>query len=470
MSVQSVTERWAEYFPSVPYAALPDDVVDLAKRAMLDLLGVAIAGSSMPMATICADYFAGLGGRAEASVLCRTERLPAIHAATINGVLGHALDMDDGHRAASGHPGVATFPAALAAAELAGASGRELLRASVFGYEVFVRLAAAINPAHLRRGFHTTATVGPFAAATASGLLIGLDGERLVRALGLAGLQGAGLMEVFHDGAMAKPFQVARASAAGLLAAELARRGAAGPRMIVEGHQGFLHAMSGGDRASNGEAAPKSLVDGLGRDWAIRGVYIKEHAACRHTHAAIDGAATLRREHGIVPEQVASAVVRTYAVADRLCGRAELPSGPSEAKFSFPFTVALGLTFGHARASCFTPEMVADQRLRALASRVSVVVDPDLDRRYPEQRPSILEVTTRGGQSVRIETPIARGEPELPLTRDGLEAKFLDNARSAIPEQRAVAILEHVRAIETQESCVPLMDLLAGRGAGRAST
>src|SRR5438067_4057504 len=168
--------------------------------------------------------------------------------------------MDDGHRLAGGHPGVATIPAALAAAEVHGASGRELLRAIVFGYEVFVRIGAHLNPAHLRRGYHTTATVAPFAAA-ASGLLMGLDAERLTRALGLAGLQGAGLMEVFHDGAMAKPFQTGRASAAGLLAAELAARGAEGPRTILEGGQGFLGAMSGDRDAS-------TLVVGLGDDWA----------------------------------------------------------------------------------------------------------------------------------------------------------------------------------------------------------
>lgn len=456
MTGTSVAEQWAELFPSIGYEELADDVTQMAKRALLDFLGVALAGASMPMVRICASYFSALGGRPEASVIASPECLPAIHAATINGVLGHALDMDDGHRSAAGHPGVVTLPAALAAAEQVGASGQELLRATVFGYEVFVRIASAMNPAHLNRGFHTTATVGPFAAALAAGLLKGLDRDRLVSALGLAGLQGAGLMEVFHDGAMAKPFQTARASAAGLLAAELAERGAEGPRTILEGEQGFLQAMAGPVDAGR-------LVAGLGQDWAIGGIYFKQHAACRHTHAAIDAADALRREHRIAPEQVDRVVVRTYAVADRLCGRAGLPSGPSEAKFSLPFTVALGFVFGHGRASCFTPELVADARLRALAARVTVAVDPELDRGYPERRPAVLEVSTTDGRHLRIETPIARGEPELPLSREELEAKFLDNARATIPEARALAILETVRTLDGQETCARLMDLLADR-------
>ena len=143
-----------------------------------------------------------------------------------------------------------------------------------------------------------------------------------------------------------------------------------------------------------------------------------------------------------------------------------LPSGPSEAKFSLPFAVALGLTVGHAGASCFTAETVADERLRSLASRVDVVVDPALDREYPAHRPAVLELTTDDGRRLRIEAPVARGEPELPLSRDELAAKFLDNARTAIPEDRATAILEEVGALDRRESCARLLDLVAGRADG----
>ncbi|MGE3912001.1 MAG: MmgE/PrpD family protein, partial [Chloroflexota bacterium] len=288
MTTGSVAEQWSQRFHSITFAQLPPDVVILAKRALLDYLGVAIGGASLPMAQIATAYFVEQGGRPDASLMLDQRRLPAVNAALVNGVYGHALDMDDGHRMAAGHPGVATLPAALAAAERHDASGQELLRALVCGYEVFVRLGAHLNPAHLKRGFHTTATVAPFPAALAAGLLMGLDTEQLTRALGLAGVQGAGLMEVFHDGAMAKPFQVARGSAAGLLAADLAARGALGPRSVLEGTQGFLAAMCG-DRDST------ALVAGLGPDdpepdWLIRGVYFKLYAACRHTHAAVDAA------------------------------------------------------------------------------------------------------------------------------------------------------------------------------------
>jgi len=461
MHKASVTEQWSARFIGTSFAHLPADVVELAKRALLDYLGVAIGGASLPMAQIATAYVVEMGGRPDASLILDDRRLPAVNAALVNGVYGHALDMDDGHRMAAGHPGVATLPAALATAERHGASGPELLRALVLGYEVFVRIGAHLNPAHLKRGFHTTATVAPFAAATAAGLLMGLDAERLTRALGLAGVQGAGLMEVFHDGAMAKPFQVARGSAAGLLAADLAARGALGPRTVLEGSQGFLAAMCGDRDASR-------LVAGLGEDdgdpdWAIRGVYFKLYAACRHTHAAVDAARALRDEHQLQPSDVASVVVRTYAVADQLCGATALPSGPSEAKFSLPYTVALGLTVGHAGQSCFTPELVADETLRALASRVRVEIDPDIERMFPGERTAALDLTTVDGRVLQAEVPIARGEPELPLSLADIEAKFLDNACPALSEAQARAIIAEVRALDTRSSCNGLVDLLAGR-------
>src|SRR3954467_9823015 len=142
MRAQSVTDCWSAFFHETPYEKLPADVIEQAKRALLDLLGVALGGAGLPMARISAEYYAALGGTPEASLLLDSRRVPAIHAAFVNGVYGHTLDMDDGHRLAGGHPGVATIPAPLAAAEVHGASGRELLRAIVFGYEVFVRIGA----------------------------------------------------------------------------------------------------------------------------------------------------------------------------------------------------------------------------------------------------------------------------------------------------------------------------------------
>jgi 2-methylcitrate dehydratase PrpD len=217
-----------------------------------------------------------------------------------------------------------------------------------------------------------------------------------------------------------------------------------------------------GDRSADALLAGLS-PDPADTDWLIRGVYFKLYAACRHTHAAVDAARQLRDDYVLLPEHVEQVVVRTYAVADQLCGATALPSGPAEAKFSLPYTVALGLTVGHAAPSCFTPELVADATLRALALRVRVEIDPALESAYPAQRTAALDLTTVDGRLLRATVPIARGEPELPLSLADIEAKFRDNARPALDDERAEAIIAEVRRLDTRVSCGRLFDLLAGR-------
>ena len=410
-------------------ARIPADVMDRATLALLDLVGVAYAGATLPVSRIVAQHVADVGGRAEARILVTQARVPAASAAFANGVAAHALDMDDGHRQAAAHPGVAVIPAALAVAEREGAGGAELLRAVTIGYELFVRVARAINPAHLRRGFHTTSTVGPLGAAAAAAVLVGVDADVFTRALGLAGISGAGLLEVLRDGAMAKPYQTARASAAGVTAVDLAAAGLEGPRSVLDGDAGFPRAMAG-------DVDLGGIATGLGEEWAIRGTYFKGHAACRHTHPAIDAALELRAA-GLRADEVRHIRVHTYAVAHQMCGTDTAPAGPAEAKFSLPFTVALALVRGHAGQSGFTPDTARDADLLALARRVDVVIDPELDAAYPERRGARLEVVLMDGATRTAFVPLARGEPETPFERSDLVAKFRSNVELTLDEGAA---------------------------------
>jgi 2-methylcitrate dehydratase PrpD len=442
--VATVAGSWAQEFLRVSYDDLDAHAIETAKRALLDFVGVAVAGSRLPVGQIVTRYYASLGGRPEATILATGEVLPGINAATVNGVHGHALDMDDGHRRAAGHPAAAVMAAAIAASEMYDRPGRELLRAIIVGYEVFVRVASLINPAHLRRGFHTTATVGPMAAAAAAATLRPrMDEEIFTRAIGLAGVQGAGLLEVLRDGAMAKPFQTGRGSAAGLLAVELAASGLEGPRTILEGKDGFLAAMADPVDASR----LRSATDG----WAISGIYFKTHAACRHTHPAIDGILQLR-DQGLRPDAVRSITVRTYSVAIGMCGSSDVPAGAAEAKFSIPFTIALALMRGHAGQSAFVDDIVRDEELRALAARVTVLLDPELDAVYPGRRGARIQVGLADGGELAVEVPLARGEPESPLDRADVSVKFRENVRGSLDAERAERIEACIYDLERQPS------------------
>ena len=298
MTARPLARDLADEVVALRSAELPAEVLGRAAALLLDFLGVAVGGAGEESSVALRRGLGQLALRGDCVVLGTDERLPAPQAALANGAAAHALEMDDTHQGGSIHLGAAVFPAALAAAQLAGASGDALLRAAVAGYEVAARLAMALQPAeHYARGFHPTGTCGAFGAAAAAGLLLGLDADGLCRALGIAGSQASGSMEFLADGAWTKRLHPGWSACAGLHAAALAAGGFRAPASILEGRFGFLHAYSG---------AP--LVDAVtkpaGAGFEIMQTGIKPHACCRYMQAPIDATLALRASHGIDPAAV----------------------------------------------------------------------------------------------------------------------------------------------------------------------
>lgn len=175
MSSLSIADRLAVFIANLEYDALPKAVVEQAKRCLLDTIGVALAGSWTDTGKTFTSLAREWGGIEEATIFGDGVKVPSTNAALVNGTMGHVHELDDGHRFALGHPGVASIPAAIAVAEKVGAGGKELITATVLGYDIFVRIAMAVNPSHRSRGFHTTGTCGTFGAAAAGGKILGLD-------------------------------------------------------------------------------------------------------------------------------------------------------------------------------------------------------------------------------------------------------------------------------------------------------
>ncbi|MEW6334539.1 MAG: MmgE/PrpD family protein, partial [Thermodesulfobacteriota bacterium] len=218
------TDIFARYIHTLRFEDLPRHVIDSAKLLLFDYLASAVAGHKINRTFNDALWrvVGDMGGKKESRVFFHRAKLPAPHAALLNAAFGHGADMDDGNRTAQGHPGVAVIPVALALAEAHRLTGKDAITAIVVGYDLFVRLATAINPSHLSRGFHTTGTVGTFAAGGAAAKALGLDFEKTGHALAFAALQAAGLLEVAESGQMAKPLHPAKAAFAGILSARLA--------------------------------------------------------------------------------------------------------------------------------------------------------------------------------------------------------------------------------------------------------
>jgi len=405
-----VTAELAERASAIRYQDLPDDIRTLARQCLLDWLAVTLAGSREELSRILADQAIEDGGRPAASLIGRDAKTSAQQAALANGAASHALDYDDVNMAMSGHPTVPIVPALLALAEASGASGADFIAAFVAGYETECRIGALVLPDHYARGFHATGTIGSFGAAAACAHLLGIDAETTATALGIAATQAAGLKSMF--GTMCKPLHAGKAAQNGLLAAMLAARGFSSRGDALECAQGFAATQSADFRPERALADPRG-------GYHLRRNLFKYHAACYLTHAPIECARTLRREHAIEPGTVREASLKVDAGASKVC-HIPAPRTGLEAKFSLRLTTAMALAgIDTARLESYSEETAKNPALAALRDKVSVDFQPGWPHTQAE-----LKVTLNDGRV--LEATHDSGIPEQDFDEQGrrLKAKF----------------------------------------------
>ncbi|MEM1537705.1 MAG: MmgE/PrpD family protein [Candidatus Nezhaarchaeales archaeon] len=443
-----VTEDLADFIVSVGYEDLPNEVVERAKLCILDWLGAALAGSLEPPANIVTSIIKEAGGREESTIIGMGVKTFCVNAALANGVLGHTVELDDVHEEAIIHPAAPVLPAALAVAERVNASGRDLIVSVVLGYDVEIRIGKAVNPSHYRF-WHPTGTCGTFGATAAAGKILGLNGEEMVHALGIAGTQAAGLIEVF--GTMSKPLNPGRAAENGVWAALLAQKGFTSTRRILEAERGYC-------RATSKDFDPGKITEKLGEKFEIVNNVFKVHASCGHTHGAIDAALLLSKEYNVKPEDIERVVVKTYPIAVDVVGRNYEPKTASEAKFSLPYCLAVTLVYGRVGLTEFSKEKLNDPKVRELSRKVTVTTDPEYVNVRLGSAKVVLYTIDGGRFECRVDTP--KGYPENPVTEADLERKFIELASLVLPGERVRRIIEAVKGLEGLERITALTDLL----------
>jgi 2-methylcitrate dehydratase PrpD len=431
-----------------------------AARAVLDTVGVALAGAGEPAARAVQRVIGETPG--PCTVLGLLARATAGDAALANGTAAHALDYDDMCFVSLAHPSAPLVAAALAVAEAAGSSGRALLDAYVIGFEVEGRLGRVMNPRHYQRGWHCTSTLGTIGAAAAAARLFGLDAAACGHALAIAASEASGLKENF--GTMVKPLHAGLAARNGVLAAQLARAGMTASAAAIEGPQGFLAAMDSEHPALGACAAD------LGSRWEIvdTGITVKLYPSCAGTHPTLDALLDLRRRERFTADEIESIevgvdpIVPTILIYDR-------PSSGLEAKFSMPFCAAAAMVDGRVGIDTFEAGRLGDPRVTAVQSRVTMNVDPTLDASAPALTQARITVRLHDGRAFTASANGARGYPERPASDDELAVKFLACAMRALAEPRAHAALTALRDIEQLPSITELMAACAV-ARGSAST
>ena len=450
--MESPTRALSAFLADITFETLPADAVERAKFVFLDTLGAAIAGSRTQEGRIAAGLARKLRGKEESVLIASDFRADCLYAALFNGITAHALELDDGNRYAMGHPGVPVIPAVLALGEKEKISGRDAIAAIVAGYEAFGRIAAAGNPSHYHRGFHTTGTCGAFAAAAAAGKIFGFDESEMIQNLGIAGSQSAGLFAFMANGAMTKVLHPGKAAQSGILSALLIREGFTGPDSVLEHKQGFYAGYAD-------QFNPERILDGLGEKLEIMNTYTKYHAACRHIHASVDAALHILQNNAAAPETIESISVRTYRVAARLtCGKQI--TTPLSGKMSLPYCVAAAFVDQKVGLEQFAPEKLVDLKILTLMEKVDVRSDERLDSLVPDHRGARVEVVTQDGRTYAHEVLDAMGEPENPGTRDDLLNKFKDCARGVFEQDNIDALIDRVLHLEKTDDLTLVAELL----------
>ncbi len=440
-------------------AQITPKALSVARAAIIDTIGVTLAGSAEPCTKILLDT-PGIGDAPGGATVLGTDRkTSALDAALINGTASHALDFDDFSFPMGGHQSVPLVAPLLALSEERSLSGTALVTAYVVGIEAEVRIARAVNFHHYDRGWHPTGTLGVFGAAAAAGRLIGLDGEQIATALAIAASLASGLKANF--GTMTKPLHVGHCCRSGLMAALLAERGFEANTAALEHRQGFLMAFNGpgkydADKMLDGWTSPLELED--------PSMGLKQFPCCGSTHPAISMAVALAKDESFTADDITA--VRILVHPRRLPHTDNpFPQTSLAAKFSVQYVVARALLDGAVRLEHFEDAAHLDPRIQRLLAVTEAGPHPEMTEGSPRQFGAEVRITLSDGRALsrRIEDQVGRGGDN-PMSSEELWEKFFDCAKRALPRQDIMPLFERLESLETIVDMAPIVGRL-GRAA-----
>lgn len=451
---------FAKQFVNTTYDSLPRGVVEATKKEILDLLGVAVGGFSLPGGREVLELVLDWGGKPESSLIGCPQRVPAPNAAHVNASMAHALDFDDVHESAVMHPGIAVIPVCLAMGERRGRlDGKEFITGAALGVDMMCRLALATTPGAkpFDTGWHLTSIYGFLGAAATAGRILGLDQDQLVNAIGIAYHQSGGNAQSVKDGALTKRLGPGFAVKGGITAALMAEKGVTGARNSLEGEAGLFRVYM------RGNYAPEVLTAELGERFEGVNVAIKPYPCCRGIHPAIDAALALVAEHRVGADEIQAIRV---AVSEGhhflLCTPAEAklrPRNPVDAQFSIPWGVAVALARRRVTLEDFTEASVGSNDIRNVLEKLTVTVDTGLNR-TDKIDPTRVELTLRSGTVLSQEVEHPLGSIQRPMSFDDCAAKFRDCAK-ALPGDNAARLVELVGNLERLADVTDITRLLS---------
>lgn len=451
-----VTQRLAEFVVDTPYESIPEDARLSAKRAILDCLGVTLAGVSDPGSKLITEFVRAHGGKPESGVIGAGFKTVAPEAALANGTMAHILDYDDYCVSFLGHPSVAILPAILALAERDHVSGKDVLAAYILGFET----GASLGPAcaqHYVVGWHCTATLGTVAAVAAACRVLKLSVDQTRMALGIATSLAGGLKQNF--GTMTKSLHAGSAARNGVVGASLAAMGFTSNPEILESPQGFCKVFGGGQDCDLSNVGAE-----LTQNWVLTsGLALKPWPSCAGTHTSIQGTLELAKEHNLKAEDVEEVECRTNPF---VAGAAHInqPREGLEGKFSVQYCVSRALLDGEVGLKHFTDDQVSQPEAQELLQKVKFVHPEEMQADFSTPLASEVVIRLKNGTEVSKNVDFPMGDARNPMQWDGVSAKYMDCASLVLSKEDVKTSLEMLSNLETLPDVAALMEILTSKG------
>lgn len=460
-----IVEELSKFIVNLNYNDIPKTAIDKAKLCFLDFLGVSNRGFHEESTQIAIKSLGQLqsfdsGSESKRPSIIGDGYSSIANAGFINGISAHSLDLDDGHRFAQLHPGCVVFPSALAIAEANEINGKKFIEAVVGGYEVAIVLGSLANPNHRNQGFHSTGTIGTFAAGAVTSKLLNLNLEETINTLGLCGTQSSGLLESDHQGTMGKQLHPGKAVYNGIFSGYLAKNGFTGAESIIDGDEGFLKAMATGFFKDLNENNPNNpnhnnnnnnpdnynnynnngpnnldfknylssyLAESIGK-FHINEVYFKKYPFCRHLHSSIDATLNIKSKFKFNINDIEKIIIKTYDIAAE--HNNFNPTSKEDIKQSLPYAVATAIVKNNLALEITNIiNIIENNRInqnnsfKQILNKIIIEKQEEFTESVPKYRPSKVIIETKNEiYEDFVELPL--GEVENPFSKEDLLEKF----------------------------------------------
>jgi 2-methylcitrate dehydratase PrpD len=444
---QTLAQQLAQRFAKLSYNDLTPESRHAVKRLLLDYTGVALAGSQSESGVIARRFARGHGGKSESRLIGDSGKSSMTATAFANAISSHSIELDDIDVLALFHFSPPVYSSALAVADAKRASGKQLIAALASGCEMMERVSRAANNSLRNRAFHTTPTCGVFGATIAASKLLKLNADKITNALGMAGAQASGLMEMYGP-SMQKRFNPGPTARNGVTAALMAQLGFTGADTIFEGERGFL-------KAFTDKNFPEALVEGINKPFELL-IEFKPYSCARPIHNAIDCALEVRKQPGFDVNQVKSiAFTRHPDWAHYHQGKN--PRTYHEAQVSLPFSVAVALIEGQALLKQYSDRNIRNPKVKALVNAHTIAVDASLPRGVSCN----MVLTQNDGRVFTSQIDYPKGSIQNPMSDQELLGKFTSLAAPVIGAKRAATLADALMTIEKAADVSAVLKLAA---------